>query len=53
MSDPDFFLGYNITNFDFPYILNRAKFLNIKEYGYFGRILTDKSVLSNGKYLSK
>ena len=32
MSDPDFFLGYNITNFDFPYILNRAKFLNMKEY---------------------
>ena len=27
--DPDFFIGYNIINFDFPYILNRAKTLNV------------------------
>jgi DNA polymerase delta subunit 1 len=26
-TDPDIFLGYNITNFDFPYILNRAEHL--------------------------
>lgn len=26
-TDPDIFLGYNITNFDFPYILNRADHL--------------------------
>jgi DNA polymerase delta subunit 1 len=27
--DPDVFLGYNITNFDFPYILDRAEFLKV------------------------
>ena len=27
--DPDFFVGYNITNFDFPYIIDRAKALNL------------------------
>lgn len=27
--DPDIFLGYNITNFDFPYILERGKQLKV------------------------
>ncbi len=41
--DPDFLVGYNITNFDFPYILERAEHLQIRKsrggFGYLGRIL--------------
>lgn len=31
-------IGYNIANFDLPYILDRAKALKIPEFPYFGRI---------------
>ena len=27
--DPDIITGYNIVNFDLPYLLNRAKALNV------------------------
>ena len=51
--DPDFIIGYNIQNFDFPYIINRAKVLKIDGYGSFGRIPAMKSSLKSGKFLSK
>lgn len=35
--DPDFIIGYNIINFDLPYILDRANALKMKGYGLFGR----------------
>jgi len=31
--DPDIILGYNIINFDLPYIINRANQLKIKGFG--------------------
>jgi DNA polymerase delta subunit 1 len=30
--------GYNIMNFDFPYLLNRAKHLKCMSFPYLGRI---------------
>lgn len=36
--DPDIFTGYNISNFDFPYLINRAKHLNVHNFVYLGRI---------------
>lgn len=36
--DPDIFTGYNINNFDFPYLLNRASHLKVKNFEYLGRI---------------
>ncbi|CAD8059734.1 unnamed protein product [Paramecium primaurelia] len=51
--DPDIIIGYNIQNFDIPYILNRAHNLRLKNYGIFGRIPTTQSVIKNGKFLSK
>lgn len=53
--DPDIYLGYNITNFDFPYIFERAKQLKINggKYGYMGRIKSSITRIKEGKYLSK
>lgn len=36
--DPDLFTGYNINNFDFPYLINRSKHLNCKNFSFLGRI---------------
>lgn len=35
--DPDLVLGYNIKNFDFVYILDRAEKLGLKDFGRLGR----------------
>ena len=35
--DPDFIIGYNIINFDLPFILERAQKLKMRGYGHFGR----------------
>lgn len=36
--DPDILTGYNINNFDIPYLLNRANHLKVKNFEYLGRI---------------
>lgn len=36
--DPDLITGYNIQNFDFGYLLNRAKTLNLDKFPYLGRV---------------
>ena len=37
--DPDIITGYNINNFDFPYLLDRADALKVGEsFAYLGRI---------------
>lgn len=35
--DPDVLIGYNIANFDFPYLLDRAKALKSTKFAYLGR----------------
>lgn len=35
--DPDVVIGYNIANFDFPYLLDRAKALKSTRFAYLGR----------------
>lgn len=37
--DPDIFTGYNINNFDIPYLLDRAKHLKLKTFDFLGRII--------------
>eukprot|EP00948_MAST-09A_sp_MAST-9A-sp1_P000885 g885.t1 len=43
-ADPDVLTGYNICNFDLPYLINRAKTLKIHDqsFAYFGRIKNDR-----------
>ncbi|KAG5861433.1 hypothetical protein JTB14_000469 [Gonioctena quinquepunctata] len=43
--DPDIFTGYNINNFDFPYLIDRAKHLKLKRFNYLGRLLEVGSVV--------
>jgi DNA polymerase elongation subunit (family B) len=42
--DPDVIIGYNIANFDLPYLLDRAKALKAHQFPYLGRL---KSVFLN------
>lgn len=50
--DPDFIIGYNIINFDLPYILDRAAKLRVPNFGYFGRSQTI-SRIKKGRLQSK
>ncbi|XP_024939550.1 DNA polymerase delta catalytic subunit isoform X2 [Cephus cinctus] len=51
--DPDIFTGYNINNFDFPYLINRAQHLNVSSFSYLGRIKNIKSVIKDQVLQSK
>lgn len=44
--DPDVIIGYNIANFDFPYLLDRARHLKVGQFPYFTRV---KNLLSQAK----
>lgn len=44
--DPDVIIGYNIANFDFPYLLDRAKHLKLTKFPYWSRL---KSVVSQAR----
>lgn len=37
-ADPDVIIGYNISNFDLPYLLDRAKTLKAEQFPYLGRL---------------
>ncbi|KAH1019964.1 hypothetical protein HUJ04_009704 [Dendroctonus ponderosae] len=41
--DPDIFTGYNINNFDFTYLLDRAKHLKVAKFDFLGRLLNVRS----------
>ncbi|KAM4531546.1 DNA polymerase delta catalytic subunit [Odontesthes bonariensis] len=51
--DPDIITGYNIQNFDFPYLLNRAAALKVNYFPYLGRVRNMKSVLRDSNFQSK
>lgn len=51
--DPDILTGYNINNFDVPYLLNRAAHLKVKNFEYLGRIKNVRSVIKETMLQSK
>ncbi|XP_077476074.1 DNA polymerase delta catalytic subunit isoform X2 [Stigmatopora argus] len=51
--DADIITGYNIQNFDFPYLLNRAATLKANLFPYLGRMRGIKSVLRDLNFQSK
>lgn len=51
--DPDVIIGYNTTNFDLPYLLDRAKALNLKNFPYFGRLKYVKQEAKDSVFSSK
>lgn len=52
-TDPDILTGYNINNFDIPYLLDRAKHLKAKNFDYLGRMKNTRSVIKNTVIQSK
>lgn len=36
--DPDLLIGYNISQFDLPYLIDRAKALKVTKFPFFGRL---------------
>lgn len=51
--DPDIIIGYNISNFDFPYLLDRAKHLKVNGFDYWSRLHSVKSVAKETNFSSK
>ncbi|XP_028669368.1 DNA polymerase delta catalytic subunit [Erpetoichthys calabaricus] len=51
--DPDIITGYNIQNFDMPYLLNRAHALKAEMFPYLGRIKGIKSMVKDSSFQSK
>ena len=45
--------GYNIQNFDTPYLLNRAAHLKVNDFCFLGRIKDIRSVIKESTLQSK
>ncbi|CAN8076161.1 unnamed protein product [Agarophyton chilense] len=45
MTDPDILTGYNIVNFDLPYLLDRAKELKVDGFPYLGRLRNARTTM--------
>lgn len=52
--DPDVIIGYNIANFDFPYLLDRAKHLKVdKQFSLWSRLKNVASQHKDSNFSSK
>ncbi|CAG8952705.1 hypothetical protein HYFRA_00008949 [Hymenoscyphus fraxineus] len=51
--DPDIIIGYNICNFDFPYLLDRARHLKVKDFDHWTRLPNVKSEAKASNFSSK
>ncbi len=51
--DPDVIIGYNIANFDFPYLLDRAKHLKCPRFPYWSRLTNTISQAKDSNFSSK
>lgn len=51
--DPDVIIGYNTSNFDFPYLLDRAKYFGLSDFSLLGRLKSNRSVARNSFFSSK
>ncbi|XP_048473423.1 DNA polymerase delta catalytic subunit [Rhincodon typus] len=53
VADPDIITGYNIQNFDLPYLINRAQTLKVMTFPFLSRIPTIKSVIRDSSFQSR
>ncbi|KAI9256205.1 DNA polymerase family B-domain-containing protein [Sporodiniella umbellata] len=51
--DPDVVIGYNTTNFDFPYLLERARHLGALKFPFLGRIKGFTTEAKDTRFTSK
>lgn len=52
-TDPDILTGYNIVNFDIPYLIDRAAQLKVKTFPYLGRQKAVASKVAESRFSSK
>lgn len=52
-TDPDIIIGYNIVNFDLPYLLDRASALNLPAFHAWGRMRNRKVRMRDARFSSK
>ncbi|KAH3665689.1 hypothetical protein OGAPHI_003877 [Ogataea philodendri] len=51
--DPDVIIGYNIANFDFPYLINRARALGAHEFPYFSKLINSRQEIKDTFFSSR
>lgn len=51
--DPDIITGYNIVNFDLPFIIERAEYLKESQYAQFSRLKGSVSRIKQATFSSK
>ena len=51
--DPDIITGYNIVNFDLPFIIERAEFLKESQFARFSRVKDSMSKIKQSTLSSK
>ncbi|KAJ8595638.1 hypothetical protein M405DRAFT_871726 [Rhizopogon salebrosus TDB-379] len=51
--DPDLVIGYNISGFDFPYLMDRAKHLKANKFPFLGRLKGSKTQTKDTHFSSK
>ena len=51
--DPDVIIGYNIANFDFPYLLERADHLKCPRFPFWSRLKSRPSKAKDDRFSSK
>ncbi|KAF9078186.1 DNA polymerase family B-domain-containing protein [Rhodocollybia butyracea] len=51
--DPDLVIGYNISGFDFPYLMDRAKHLGVQKFPFLGRLKGVQTKVKDTHFSSK
>ncbi|BGP44897.1 DNA-directed DNA polymerase delta [Rhodotorula kratochvilovae] len=51
--DPDLIIGYNTSQFDIPYLVDRAKALKVADFPYFSRLRGVKTEVKDTHFSSK
>ncbi|XP_029781128.1 DNA polymerase delta catalytic subunit isoform X1 [Suricata suricatta] len=51
--DPDVITGYNIQNFDLPYLISRAQTLKVESFPFLGRVAGLRSTIRDSSFQSK
>eukprot|EP00112_Aurelia_sp_Birch-Aquarium-sp1_P015449 Seg3420.2 transcript_id=Seg3420.2/GoldUCD/mRNA.D3Y31 product="DNA polymerase delta catalytic subunit" protein_id=Seg3420.2/GoldUCD/D3Y31 len=51
--DPDVITGYNVVNFDIPYLINRAATLKVSRFPLLGRTINERSAISTATFQSR
>jgi len=52
-TDPDWLIGYNVINFDFPYLIDRAAALGVTDFPFWGRIRGSRLRMRDATFSSK